>query len=586
MLYLAEVQKKSGGLLGGGKAELRLLAYQRSEQNWSAVSGEEVIPCDEANGYNAGAMVLVDLTTNKQVQRVQEATRPLVSILQSYSRQSEKYKTQEEEIEQWKQSLTYQSQELNRREMEMEARREQLQQMEEDFEQLEQQRQDIETEREKVNREREEIERKTQDLEGAWAHLKGEQQKLEELKAQFQPAATLDHEQAQRIHELLNRISSAGPRTDAVRQQLSTALETLAQQQEGLNQHWQALNQQRDTANRLQGEVDRQSQTIHARWQEWHESQDSLEQARAELKTQQNAVNLKQEYARMLSLQIQNHEDLHQQVYRLVDTSDHVSIGQHIDVEALERMPLDELQRLVQDLEREQAKVCQFVESQEEELVLKQEEIDALQARIQAANEYDRLSLENELADEQDGYQMLNETLVGQRRNLREREGVLKQHQSVLRRRQGHAGADDQENEIDLGPILGQLEAQRQQQTEELRKLESQIEQMQVAIQQAQSMITSQAADLENRRNDLKQQEQALTEQRTTAAQTWGRVNLYQEMLQPIQDRVDALRQQLDAMSGTVSADIQAAVDNQLLAIAEIRQTLMSLTDIPELAAS
>jgi chromosome segregation ATPase len=130
------------------------------------------------------------------------------------------------------------------------------------------------------------------------------------------------------------------------------------------------------------------------------------------------------------------------------------------------------------------------------------------------------------------------------------------------------------------------LEAQRQQQTEELRKLESQIEQMQVAIQQAQSMITSQAADLENRRNDLKQQEQALTEQRTTAAQTWGRVNLYQEMLQPIQDRVDALRQQLDAMSGTVSADIQAAVDNQLLAIAEIRQTLMSLTDIPELAAS
>lgn len=586
MLYLAEVQKKSGGLLGGGKAELRLLACQRSEQNWSAVPGEEIIPCDEANGYAAGALVLVDLTANKQVQRVQEAARPLVSILQNYSRQGEKYRTQEEEIEQWKQSLTYQSQELNRREMEMEARREQLQQMEEDFEQLEQQRQDVETEREKINREREEIERKTQDLEGAWAHLKGEQQKLEEVRAQFQPAATLDDEQAQRIHELLNHLSSAGPRTDTVRGQLNAALETLNQQQEGLNQHWQTLNQQRDVANQLQAEVDRQAQTLHTRWQEWHEAQASLEQARAELKTQQNAVHLKQEYARMVGLQIQNHEDLHQQVYRLVDTSDKVSIAYHIDVEALQRMPIDELQRLVQDLGREQGKVCQFVESQEEELVLKQQEIEALQARIQTVNDYDRLSLENELADEQDGYQMLHETLVGQRRHLRERESVLKKHQSVLRHRQGHSSAEDQENDIDLGPILGQLESLRQQQTEELRKLENQIEQIQAAIQQAQGMITSQAVDLENRRNDLKQQEQALIDRRATVAQTWGRVSLYQEMLQPIQDRVDTLRQQLNDLSGAVSADVQAAVDGQLMAIAEMRQTILSLTEVPELAAS
>ena len=137
MLYLAEVQKQKGGLLGGGsKTELKLLACQRSDQNWSTVS-EEVIAAEEASKLNDGALVLVELSPNRQVQRIQEAGRPLVNILQNFSRQLEKFKLKEDEIDQWKQSLTFQAQELNRREMEMEARLEQLQELEDDFNGLE-----------------------------------------------------------------------------------------------------------------------------------------------------------------------------------------------------------------------------------------------------------------------------------------------------------------------------------------------------------------------------------------------------------------------------------------------------------------
>ncbi|MEO1299853.1 MAG: pilus motility taxis protein HmpF, partial [Cyanobacteria bacterium J06636_16] len=145
MLYLAEIQKKTG-FMGGGKSELKLLACQRGE-TWAAVPGDEIVPAPEDANYNAGTLVMVELSNNRQIQRHYDAGRPLVGILQNFSNQSKKAKAQEEEIEQWKQSLTFQSQELNRREMELETRQEQVEQAEADLEQLEAQRQEIEATR-------------------------------------------------------------------------------------------------------------------------------------------------------------------------------------------------------------------------------------------------------------------------------------------------------------------------------------------------------------------------------------------------------------------------------------------------------
>lgn len=583
VLYLAEVQKKSG-FIGAAKAELRLLACQRSEQNWTAVSGDESIQSDEANNFMAGALVLVDIAGNRQVQRVQEAGRPLVSILQTFSRMQEKFKTQEEEIEQWKQSLTYQSQELNRREMDMEARREQLEQMEADIDKFDAQRQELETLREELERQKETYERNRQELEGAWEHLRGEMRRLEEQQSAIAQSGGLDEEKARSLQALLDQLNRMLPPTESLNAQVFGSMQNFQQQQEQLGQHWQSFEALRSQTHQRQSEVDHQSQELHHRWQTWHEAQTALEQARAEFKAQQSALVAKQDYARLLAVQLQASDEIQQQLFRLAEGADNVKVGLQVDVEALEKKPIDELQRLVQEMEAELTNLSGFVQSQEEELTAKQHEIEALKTRIQSANEYDRLNLENELADEQDGYQMLNETLVGQRRNLQSRKSFLSQHQVILCRRQGLPNPEGSSNMIDLSPVSTLVDTQRQQQAEELQKLETQIEQMKLAIQQAEQLVTSQTADLEGRRSELKQADFDLVGQRAAVAEMQGRVALYQEILQPIQDGADSLRAQLEAIASSMN-QIQESRDQQQRLLSEIQQLVQGLTN-PQLAVS
>ncbi|HEY9658851.1 MAG TPA: hypothetical protein V6C65_10395, partial [Allocoleopsis sp.] len=85
MLYLAEVLRKAR-VIGGGRAEFKLLACQRSELSWSAVPGEEIISAPDDVTYGAGMLVLLELSAGKQVQRHTEANRQLISILQNFSR--------------------------------------------------------------------------------------------------------------------------------------------------------------------------------------------------------------------------------------------------------------------------------------------------------------------------------------------------------------------------------------------------------------------------------------------------------------------------------------------------------------------
>ena len=587
MLYLAEVQKQKGGVFGGGKAELKLLACQRTDQSWSAVPAEEVIPAEEANNLSAGALVIVNLGGNRQVQgEIEPAGGRLVNMLQTFSRLVEKSKNQEEEIEQWRQSLTYQSQELNRREMEMEARHEQMQAMEEDFERLEQQRQELESAKEETERLKEEFERNRQELEGAWEHLRGEQRRFEEQIAEVQYSAGLDENQVAVIQELLERLSGAVAPTDAVREQLNLAFEVISNQQAVLDHHWQLLEQQQSSAIELQAEADRQGEELQNRKQELQQTQISFEQAKAELKVQRNALEMKQESAHMLSLQLRTQEELHQELARLATTSADVKISQKVDIAALEMMPLGELSEIVQNLQQDLEKVKRFVNDQEEELTFQGQAVEELQEKINLASEYDRMSLETELAEEQDRYQMLDESLVGSRRNLREREEIWNQHVRVLRRRQGVVESNGLDNhKIDLGPVLNQLEAQRQQQEEELQKLENQIEQMRRTISQAEEMIRHQAGEQEAKLAQLQSLEQNWYSTRASAAELLGKVNLYQETLQPRQDGLNEIQQKLEAIADALS-QIQETGDYQLQAIAEMQQMISSLIQSPEFAAS
>ena len=587
MLYLAEVQKQKGGVFGGGKAELKLLACQRTDQSWSAVPAEEVIPAEEANNLSAGALVIVNLGGNRQVQgEIEPAGGRLVNMLQTFSRLVEKSKNQEEEIEQWRQSLTYQSQELNRREMEMEARHEQMQAMEEDFERLEQQRQELESAKEETERLKEEFERNRQELEGAWEHLRGEQRRFEEQIAEVQYSAGLDENQVAVIQELLERLSGAVAPTDAVREQLNLAFEVISNQQAVLDHHWQLLEQQQRSAFELQAEADRQGEELQNRKQELQQTQISFGEAKAELKVQRNALEMKQESGHMLSLQLRTHEELHQELARLATTSADVKISQKVDIAALEMMPLGELSDIVQNLQQDLEKVKRFVNDQEEELTFERQAVEELQEKINLASEYDRMSLETELAEEQDRYQMLDESLVGSRRNLREREEIWNQHVRVLRRRQGVVESNGLDNhKIDLGPVLNQLEAQRQQQEEELQKLENQIEQMRRTISQAEEMIRHQAGEQEAKLAQLQSLEQNWYSTRASAAELLGKVNLYQETLQPRQDGLNEIQQKLEAIADALS-QLQETGDYQLQAIAQMQQMISSLIQSPEFAAS
>jgi chromosome segregation ATPase len=586
VLYLAEVQKQKGGLLsGGGKTELKLLACQRTDQNWSTVS-EEVIAAEEASKLNDGALVLAELNPNRQVQRIQEAGRPLVNILQNFSRQLEKFKLKEDEIDQWKQSLTFQAQELNRREMEMEARLEQLQNMEDELQQLEQQKQEVDTSRSEIERLQGEIERNRQELEGAWEHLRGEQRRLEERQADFKQGTVLDEEQSRAMSELLNRLSSRVVPTETVKQHLDVGFELIEKQQAILSPHWEQLQQQKTAIVQQHEEVERLSQIFSDRQNAWQQGQNSLVQQTAQLQISTAELKSKQEYIQILKEQLRNQEDLYQQIHTLAATSGDVVLGQPVDVEALQKMPLDELQKIVQDLEYKLQIDASFVHEQEQELKYKQETIEELQNKLNQASDQDHINLELELRDENDHYQMLNSSLVGQRRNMIQRQNFLKQHQNILLRRQGHTVADEKEgNQINLEPILLRIETQRQQHSQEIQKLEREIEQMRAGIDLAQGMIDNQTHDLEEKQQELKAIEENLLSLRTATAQCRGRVNLYEEALQPIQDCLDSLRQKLQGIGESLDK-FQETGEHQLQAITQIRQTLQSLISQPELLAS
>ncbi|BAU10305.1 hypothetical protein LEP3755_07890 [Leptolyngbya sp. NIES-3755] len=564
MLYLAEVVQKKGGIMGGGKSELKLLACQRGEQNWSAITAEEVIAADEAGKFSPGTLLLVDLTGNKQVQRVQEAGRPIANMLQTFSRLQDKIKTKEAEIEQWNESLTYQSQELTRREMEMEARQEELKIIEAECQQMDQQRQEFVAMRDEVLRQQEELERNRQELQGAWEQLHGQKQQLEERQAELLGACVLDEAKAQELYQLLDRLMESGTSPEVMRQ----CHELLDYQQSLLAHHWQTLEEQSQSAQHMQHEIEQQAHNIAEQWQTWYQAQEALEQAKIKVKSQGSILAAKQEIARSLNAQIQYHSDLHQKIQNTIDGANGDS--PQIDVQALENMSLEELQSIVEGIQREFDQSSQFVHGQEEELRLKEKEIQGLKDKIAQASEFDRMSLETELVDEQDAYEFLHQTLVGQRRSLKEKEVILRQHKMVLVRR---GGAEPDGDGIDFSIVFAQIEAQRQKQSEELQQIEVQIREIEAAMQQAQDQVNGQTGEQDEKRNELKQIEEALQAQRVAAAEIAGRVALYQEMLQPIQDSIASMGQHLEAI---------AQSGGQYAAIEEMKAVISSLTQKPE----
>jgi chromosome segregation ATPase len=255
-----------------------------------------------------------------------------------------------------------------------------------------------------------------------------------------------------------------------------------------------------------------------------------------------------------------------------------VRLSKKVDVSSLEAMPLEGLQNLVADLERDLDQASRFVSEQEEELTTLHQGIEEMQSRINQMPTSDRPQMETELADEQDRYQMLNETLVGQRRNLMEREEVISQHQAILKRRQGLFVEDQPSATADLEVPLNLLDEERQRTTEALQLLGQTIQHTQTEVGQLRQEITTLEGDLGNQRSQVEAFEAQLRQQRVDLATLMGKLTTCEELINPAQEGASGLRQCLDNLARGV-AKLQELNDYQIQAVSELRQVVSSASD-------
>jgi chromosome segregation ATPase len=576
VLYLAEVQKQSKGFMGGFETKLKLIACQRNDRSWSSVPNNETIPGDEIANFGEGALIIVNLGANRQVQGQPEAAASQVlSILQSFSRLVEKSKQQEEEIEQWKESLTIQGEEFSRREEEMEARLEQIEQMEQEMARLEQERQELDKSKEETTIVREEFERKSKELEGAWQHLQGEKQRLEQLKGEVH----LNEQQTNQIQASIEFLSASIISTDPFREKFDLAREAVKNQQGNLDSYWQKLAQNKAELQQTQAEVSRKEEELQQTQQELRSSLVVLEEKKIQLHVQQNILKNKQDSIGIF-LAFQNTKDeLRDRISRLGISSGDINLDNKVNIEALEKMPLGDLQKIVEDLQKDLEKIVRFVNEQEEELTLQCQTVEEVQQKLDRASDYDRLSIEQELADEKEAKNMLDETLVGQRRQLRERQEYFLQHLRIFRRRQGVIDFENNAQQINLEPILFQLEEQKKNAIQQQQHLEVEIGQIKQSIEQLQQQIQEQEQQQESRKQNLQQIESNWRQEYSSFVQLQSEMQLYETALKPLQDNLEQIRQYLEEFESAIAQMVQKGTTQQQ-ALADLKQLCSSLGEI------
>jgi chromosome segregation ATPase len=544
VLYLAEIQKPKSGfnISGRSKAELKLLACQRTEQNWSAIPGEELVAApDEASNYNPGVLVLVEMNANRQIQsQLREAGKQLVGILQNLSRQIEKYKKEADEIESWRQSLSLQTQQLQLRQEEIYGREEDLEHTRAELDRLTQEAQALESTLEQHEQSRQELAAQWEQLRSKEQHLDSQQQSM---------GTSLSERQIDEIRTALQQLGGSSRALNP--QQLETTVAAIEFQQDLLTEHQRQLRHQQQQVIDTQAELDRQQQEIDRRKHQLQQLQTSLEEAQTAWEVQQHTLNLQQEYVRRLTVRIDAEQENYQRIY-LMSKGGGVEIGDsQIDLEQLEAMPIGQLQTIVENLQTEVDRSVEFVHLEEEELQEKQAAIDELKQAILVANEFDKLKLEADLADERDGYDMLDHTLDGQRQTMRERQTFLQIHNRVLRQRQGHPPEAVDRSQVEWESVLKLLESQRQQQQSELTQMEAEIANLRDTISQTKTQIEQQVEAYLQESKQVQELEYQHQSTRQLSIELGAKVGLYQEIVQPLQDGIDSFKQQLAGLADT-----------------------------------
>jgi hypothetical protein len=553
--YLAEIQKQSKGFMGGFETKLKLLACEGNDRGWNVVPGNESIAIEETGSLGDGALVMVNLNANRQMQGTLEpASTRIIGILQSFSRLLEKSKSQEEEIETWKESLTIQSEQLSARELEMETRLEQLERMEEEFHSFEQQRQEILAARQEAEALKQEFNTKSQELAQQWAKLKEEQTRLEQ---NLKEGKFLDESQAAEIQSLLDCLSSEINSTGSCGEDIHLCLSAIDRQQELLTKHWQQLEQNQKIINQDRQNYLQSQSVLQNTQEEYNSLTVALEQISQQLQQEKLLLTSKQELVNVFVTQ-ENYQGKLQDVFdRAGIESSGVELEQKLDVKALENMSLSELEVIVSNLQKDLEKVVQFVQDQEEELNWQCQAVEELEQKIKDASEFDRLALDQELAEEKEAKKMLDETLVGQRRVLKERHEILLQHSRILKRRQGVFDLEAESQSFDLEPIKNLIKEQEQNLKQQKELLSSQISQIGQNIASLEQQVAEKTAQKSILQEQIQEQVNALDKLNLAITAMQTQLEFFQENLQPWQDSLNKIRQSLEKMSSYISKEAQ-----------------------------
>jgi len=174
--------------------------------------------------------------------------------------------------------------------------------------------------------------------------------------------------------------------------------------------------------------------------------------------------------------------------------------------------------------------------------------VEELEARMATIDESERANLEEELAEEQEKKGMLAATLVGQRRNLQERQAIRSQHLKMLQRRQGILSPEDAQK-CSFEPLLILLADNYQNNLQESQRLAAEIKGLQEDLPKNRDTIDGQWSDLEQKTREFEEQERQWRDANLALLRLKTQVQQYETFLQPVQDQLDQIRQKLEAIS-------------------------------------
>jgi len=557
--YLAELQKTQAAFGLGGNSSVRLLARNAGENVWQPIANEQVLSIQDAGqakDLKDGQMVIAEITGSNQVQNIQDASKKIVNILQAYSRSQDKYKSAEEEVEQWKQSLNFQSQELHRREQELE-------QKELELDHIDSRKQEIEELESKFAQERQEIEQLRQTIES-------ERGKFEAK------AAALTTEQADQIKSLINQLSSSFTNPDSLRDRINTSLDIISKRQEVLTNFWQNLDRLKGEAEKQKAALNKSTEELTARKNQWSQTQVALADAQAELKAQRGILKLQENNMAMSKVQLNAQVELYEQTVNAIESfggPGSMEVLSPEEEERLKSMSIEELESTIKALQADFDKLSNYIGAQEDELAGLEGEIADFQSQIETADQFTRIELESnkEFAEEQ--YKLLEESVSGMRRGMQERQSLLNQQKAVLDRRKGIAVESNPVQS--LMPLLSQIEAQKNRQEQDLRKMEGQIEAVRNYTQQQQEMLSKQTQEHLQQEQAIRAAETQQQDRIKVVAELLGQITAQEQLLRPVQDIVDTLRPQLEAATQELGNMSNGNSSSQLLA--DLQSTVQSL---------